>query len=100
MGVLAFGYGGVTASTVCKSRKGTDRTWVQLPPLPLRGESMKRFIACWLLSWADLIDTIMEILTFGLVLRTEAAHVVLANAEIALIDAEWIDWRDAWLAGV
>ena len=94
MGVLAFGYGGVTASTVCKSRKGTDRTWVQLPPLPLRGESMKRFIACWLLSWADLIDTIVEVLSLGLVLQTEAAHVVHLRAEEALLDARWIDWSD------
>lgn len=55
---------------------------------------MKRFIANWLLSWADLIDTIIEILTFGLVLRTNAAHVVYQNAEASLLCADWIDWDD------
>ena len=46
---------------------------------------MKRFIAMWLLSWADLIDTVVELFTFGLVLRTNVAHVVLQNAEAAFL---------------
>ena len=50
---------------------------------------MKQFIANWLLSWADLIDTIVEILTFGLVLETDAAHVVYLEAQDALADAGW-----------
>ena len=56
---------------------------------------MKGFLATWLLSWADLIDTTMEILTLGLVLRTDVAHVVMYTAETALIDAGWLDWRDS-----
>ena len=52
---------------------------------------MKGFLATWLLSWADLIDTIMEILTLGLVLRTNVAHVVMYTAAMALIEAEWLE---------
>ncbi len=52
---------------------------------------MKGFLATWLLSWADLIDTIMEILTLGLVLRTNVVHVVMYTAETALIEAEWLN---------
>ena len=52
---------------------------------------MKRFVAMWLLSWADLIDTIMEIVTFGQVLRTDVAHVVLFAAQVALVKAGWIE---------
>ena len=60
-----------------------------------KGEGMKRFIANWLLSWADLVDTIMEILTLGLVLSTDVAHVVLRTAEEELYRAGWMwDWRN------
>ncbi|KKL83027.1 hypothetical protein LCGC14_1978840 [marine sediment metagenome] len=58
---------------------------------------MKGFLATWLLSWADLIDTIMEILTLGLVLRTNVAHVVMYTAAMALIEAEWLNRENsAW----
>ena len=55
---------------------------------------MKRFIAMWLLSWADLIDTVVELFIFGLVLRTNVAHVVLRNAEAAFFDNGWIEWHE------
>jgi len=55
---------------------------------------MKRALAYWLLSWADLIDTIVEILTFGAVLRTDAAHVVYWTTMQALLEVEWISGGD------
>ena len=55
---------------------------------------MKRTIAMWLLSWADLIDTLVEVLTFGLVLRTDVAHCVYWAAQMQLVEAGWLEFRD------
>lgn len=55
---------------------------------------MKRFIANWLLSCADLIDTIVEVLTLGLVLQTEAAHCVYFAAGTQMVEAEWLGYED------
>ena len=51
---------------------------------------MKLFLATWILSWADLIDTIVEVLSLGLVLQTDAAHVVYLNAVEAMLETGWI----------
>ena len=55
---------------------------------------MKLFIADRLLSWADLIDAVVEVLSFGLVRRTDVGHVVQDAAADALCRAGWISWSD------
>ena len=56
---------------------------------------MKHSIAYWALSWADLIDVIVEILSFGLVFETQLAGCVMEATVDAFVRAGWLDLGDA-----